>query len=77
MDGKHTEFLAYDRIADLRREASADRRPFDARPERAPWPARIAGFSVRTLGRIRLVLRHANARRLRRSATTSPRSAAD
>lgn len=77
MDGKHTEFLAYDRIADLRREASADRRPFDARPERAAWPTQIAGFSVRTLGRIRLVLRHATARRLRRSATTWPRSAAD
>lgn len=77
MNGKHTEFMAYDRIAELRREASADLRPFDARPERAHWSARIQGFSIRTLGRIRLVLRHANARRPRRTATTWPRSAAD
>jgi hypothetical protein len=77
MNGKHTEFMAYDRVAELRREASVDLRPVDARPERGLWPARIAGFSARTLGRIRLVLRHANARRLRRTAATWPRSAAD
>lgn len=66
MNAKHTEFLAYDRIANLRREATAARLSVDARPERAPWSARIEGFSIqmlgiRTLGRIRLVLRHANA----------------
>ena len=59
MDGKLTEFLAYDRIADLRREAAADRRPFDSRAERASWSTRVEGFSIRTLGRIRLILRHA------------------
>lgn len=61
MNANRTEFLAYDRIADLRREASADRRPFDCRAERAPWSARVEGFSIRTLGRIRLVLRRATA----------------
>ncbi len=60
MNGKHTEFMAYDRIAELRREAMADLRPIDARPEPVPWSARIAAFSVSTLGRVRLVLRHAN-----------------
>jgi len=61
MNAKHTEFLAYDRIADFRREAIAARLAVDARPERTPWAARIEGFSIRALGRIRLVLRHANA----------------
>jgi len=61
MNAKHTEFLAYDRIADLRREATAARQAVASRPQRAPRAARIGEFSIRTLGRIRLVLHHAGA----------------
>jgi hypothetical protein len=61
MNAKHTEFLAYDRIAELRREATGDRRPVEAKANREPWTARIGAFSARTVGRIRLIVRRANA----------------
>jgi hypothetical protein len=61
MNAKHAEFLAYDRIADLRREASSAQLLVDARSGRAPWRTRIPVSFARTVGRLRLALRLANA----------------
>jgi hypothetical protein len=62
MNHFETEFLANDRIADLRREVTAARLAAEPRPKRASWPARIEAVSTRTVGRLRLALRLANGR---------------
>jgi hypothetical protein len=60
MNPLHIEFLAADRMADLRRDAAAARLASDAGPQRASWLGRIEAVSARTVGRLRLARRLAD-----------------